>query len=93
MYELTPKNSYLKLAGLFRKINTRLNKQSYNLRQNICRLFHVLAQFFFTTSETGLDFITRNWMLELPHDLPKIYNFRKTRNYKKIPEMTGFGGK
>ena len=28
----------------------------YNLAQNICRLFHFLAQFFFTTSETELDY-------------------------------------
>ena len=28
----------------------------YNLGQNICRLFHFLAQFFFTTSETELDY-------------------------------------
>ena len=27
-----------------------------NLGQNICRLFHFLAQFFFTTSETELDY-------------------------------------
>ena len=27
-----------------------------NLGQNICRLFHVLAQFLFTTSETELDY-------------------------------------
>ena len=28
----------------------------HNLRQNICRLFHVLAQFLFTTSATELDY-------------------------------------
>ena len=28
----------------------------YNVRQNICRLFRVLSQFFFTTSETELDY-------------------------------------
>ena len=28
----------------------------YNLGQNICRLFYFLAQFFFTTSETELDY-------------------------------------
>ena len=31
----------------------------YNLRKKICRLFQVLAQFLFTTSETELDYITR----------------------------------
>ena len=31
-------------------------KETFNLGQNICRLFHLLAQFFFTTSETELDF-------------------------------------
>ena len=29
---------------------------SYNLGQNICRLFHFLAQFLSTTSETELDY-------------------------------------
>ena len=28
----------------------------YNLEQNIYRLFHVLAQFLFTTSETEIDY-------------------------------------
>ena len=27
----------------------------YNLGQNICRLFHFLARFLFTTSDTELD--------------------------------------
>ena len=29
---------------------------SNNLEQNICRLFHVLAQFLFTISETELEY-------------------------------------
>ena len=29
---------------------------SYNLEQNICRSFHFLAKFLFTTSETKLDY-------------------------------------
>ena len=29
---------------------------TYNFGQSICRLFHVLVQFFFTTSETELDY-------------------------------------
>ena len=29
---------------------------SYSTEQNFCRLFHVLAQFPFTTSETELDY-------------------------------------
>ena len=28
----------------------------YNVGQDICRLFHFLAQFLFTTSETDLDY-------------------------------------
>ena len=31
-------------------------KFSDNLGQNICRLFHFLAQFLFTTSKTELDY-------------------------------------
>ena len=65
---------------------------SYNLGQNICRLFHILAQFLVITSETGLDFITRKWMFELPHELPN--NLRKNLgNYKKTSEMLGLDGK
>ena len=44
-------------------------KKKNILWQDLCRLFHVLVQFLFTTSETEPDFITRKWMYELPHEL------------------------
>ena len=33
-----------------------VSKWKYNFGQNICRLFHVLAQFAFTTTETELEY-------------------------------------
>ena len=42
----------------------------HSVRQNICRLFHVLAQFLFITSDTEQDFIPKNLMYELLHELP-----------------------
>ena len=60
----------------------------YNLEQNICRLFHFLAQFLVTTSETELDYYTTEWMYELPHilpkDLSKIGNLRKLGTLRKL---------
>ena len=44
----------LPIEGLF-EILTQ-NGFHYNLGQNICRLFLFLAQFFFTTIETELDY-------------------------------------
>ena len=32
------------------------DRSTCNVRQNICRLFHFLAQFSFSTSETELDY-------------------------------------
>ena len=32
------------------------NRERYNLEQSIYRLFHALAQFLFTTSDTELDY-------------------------------------
>ena len=42
----------------------------------ICRLFHVLAQFLFTKSETELVFITRKWVYELLHELSNELRLR-----------------
>ena len=45
------------------------NKLSNNPGQNIWRLFHILAQFLLTTSETEPDYYHQK-VYELPHDLP-----------------------
>ena len=45
-----------KLAGYFSYQTRVMQVQVYNLGQNICRLFHFLAQFVFTSSETELDY-------------------------------------
>ena len=41
---------------MFRKFFDWFKNWGYNLGQNICRLFHFLAQFIFTTSEIKLDY-------------------------------------
>ena len=38
---------------------------NYNLAQNICRLFHVLVQFPFTTSESELDYCPKKLNLRI----------------------------
>ena len=63
-------------------------KFSDNLAQNICRLFHVLAQLLLTTSETKLDYYHPKVDVRVIERLRlRIYG-----NYKKIPEMLGFDG-
>ena len=57
----------------------------YNLGQNICRLFHFLAQFVFTTSETELNYYHHRVNVQV-----ETYDLRKLGNFKKIPEMLGF---
>ena len=55
----------------------------YKSGQNICRLFHFLAKFVFTTSETELDYYhqkVNGWVAER----------LKTYDLRKIPEMFGF---
>ena len=65
----------------------------YNLGQNICRLFHFLARFLFTASDTELDYYHKKksvWVASrvpgrlMPSDL------REFGNFKEIPEMLGF---
>ena len=42
---------------IFRSHEKSLEHEVYNnLGQSICKLFHFLAQFFFTTSEAELDY-------------------------------------
>ena len=43
---------------MFLRIVTEIQpiRISHNLEENICRLFHVLAQFLLYTSETELDY-------------------------------------
>ena len=66
---------------------------TYNLRQNICRLFHVLAQVLFTTSEMRLDFIMTKRNYELSQELMNYLKLRKLGNYKKISEMLRYDGR
>ena len=63
-----------------------------NLGQKFCRLFHVLAQFLCTTSETEEDYYHQkvnvrvaSWVVEQPKK-----DLRKFRNFRKIREMLEF---
>ena len=67
----------------------------YSLRQNICRLFHFLARFLFTTSDTVLDYYHNKKSLRVSSRVTERLehsDLRKFGNFKKIPEMLGFEG-
>ena len=64
----------------------------YNLAQPICRLFHFLEQFFFTTSETELSYYHQKVSVWVAERL-KNKDLRKLKNFKKISEMLGFDDK
>ena len=65
------------------------------LEKNTCKLFHVLAQFLFTTGETKLDYDHQKMNLRIASRVAKqlkTYDLRKLENFTKIPDMLGFGG-
>ena len=53
--------------------------QSRSLRQNICRLFHVLVQFLFTTSETKLDYYHQKINVQV-RDASRVAEWLTTKN-------------
>ena len=67
---------------------------AYNLEQNICRLFHVLAQFLFATSETEPDYYHQKENVSgvASGVAERLKTLRKLGNFKKIPEMLRFDG-
>ena len=70
--------------------------EMYNLGQNIQKLFHFLPQFFFTTSETELDYYHQKVNVRVASrdiERPKTQDLRKIESFRKIPEMVGFDGK
>ena len=59
----------------------------YNLRKDICTLFHILSQFAFPKSEIGLDSHHHEVNAQVPSrdpKSPKIENLRKLENFKNI---------
>ena len=67
----------------------------YNFGQNICRLFHFLARFLFTTSDTELDYYHNKTSVRVASRVPerlKPSDLRKLGNFKKIPQMLEFEG-
>ena len=67
----------------------------FNLGQNICRLFLILAQFYFTTSKTELDYYHQKVSARVASRVAKrlmTKDLRKLENFQKIAEMLGFDG-
>ena len=67
----------------------------YNLGQNICRRFHFLARFLFTTNDTELDYYHKKKSVRVASRVPergKSSDLRKFGNFKEISEMLGFEG-
>ena len=56
-----------------------------NFGQKVCRLFHVLAQFLCTTSETEVDYYHQKVNVRASERLKK--DLRKLGNFRKIREM------
>ena len=74
--------------------NHCFNPENFNHRHNFCRLFHILAQFLFTTSESKLYYYNQkinvrvsSWVTE------RLKENRKLENFKKILEKLGFDAK
>ena len=68
----------------------------YNLGQNLCRLFHFVAQLVFTTSETELDYYHQKVNIRVSSRVVerlKTEDLRKLGELKKIPEMLGSDSK
>ena len=75
--------------------NPIVSSKQYDLGQNIWRLFHFSAQFFFTTSETELGYYHQKVNVRVASRVAerlKTYDLRKLGNFKKIPEMLEFDG-
>ena len=68
-------------------------KFSDNLGENIQRLFHFFAQFFFITSAMELDYYHQKVNVRVASGVAKrlkTYDLSKIGNLKKILEMLGF---
>ena len=67
------------------------NGHIYNFGQNIWRLFHVLAQFLFTTNETQMDYCHLKVNVQVASRVAE--RLRILGNFKKILAMHAFDGK
>ena len=69
------------------KENVTKSMQMHNHGQNICRLFHVLAKFPFTKSESELDYYHQKVNIRFASRAakrPKIYDL-SVRNFQEKP--------
>ena len=60
-----------------------------NLGQNICPLFHLLAEFFFITSEMKLIDNHKKLNVWAASKVAELLKTQKIRNFKEIPEVHG----
>ena len=74
----TKKLSFLEFSRIFKVVC------SGNLGQNICRIFHFLAQFSFTASESALDYYQHK--VKVRFALRVAEWLRKLENFKKVNE-------
>ena len=73
-------------------LNPHLRNASYAsaiLEKNICRLFHVSAQFLFTTSEMKLDYYQQKVNARVVSRVVESPKQQILGNFEKIPEMLG----
>ena len=80
----------------FPKTSKLKKKLSGNHGGSICRLFHVLVQFFFTTSKSELHYYHQRVNVQVASrvlERRKTQDLRKLRNFKKISEKLGTDSK
>ena len=68
--------------------NQEINSHIHNI--NISRLFHVLTNFPFTTSETMRDYYYKHGIYKLPQELPndlRLKYLRKLGNIRKVSKL------
>ena len=67
--------------------STEMNLLNVPSWKKICRLFHVLASFFFTTTETELDYYRQKVNVRVACLKSYWTTYRKLGNFKKIFNM------
>ena len=77
-------------------IEKEKRKENCYYGKNLCRLFHILAQFPFTTSKSELDYYHQKVNVRVGlrvAEQRKTYDLKKQGYFKEIPEMLGIEGK
>ena len=92
LYLVALQNAYCKPKTLVKRGFTEISRRAffrnipctcYNLGQNICRLFHVLAQFLFTSSQTELDYY--HWKVNVRVTSRVAKQLKTIREFRENP--------